>query len=641
MKKRNVYLDNLRFEEAGARLAVEFRSAELTGVETVSVYDALGRVSAASVKAVLSSPNHNAAAMDGIAVISADTEAADERTHLELAAGSGFKWIDTGDPVTEPWNAVIMVEDLLEADDERVVIKAPARIWQHVRHVGEDIAAGELIIPSFQRIRAVDIGAMTAGGITEIEVFRRPVVAIIPTGTEIIEDPSEMTDGGIIDSNSRMFAAMVRDAGAEPLRMKPVIDDPELIKKAFAKALEQADAVIIIAGSSAGTEDYSADTIRHFGELLFHGVAVKPGKPAIFGRAGNKPLIGLPGYPVSGYVIFDRLVKPLIELMQGIGAADEEFLTGFLTRRIPSSLEHREFVRVKCGSVGGRMVISPLNRGAGITMSLVQADGILEIPQECEGWEAGAEVEFRLTRSSAEIDNRLVSIGSHDLLLDVITELMHRAGSHTGLSSTHQGSMGGVMAIRKGECHIAPVHLLNPEDGKYNEYLFGRYFQASDFALIKGVGRTQGFIVKPGNPKNITSVEDLPCDKGKGIVYINRQRGAGTRVLLDYMLGGKGISPDSINGYTREMTTHMAVASAVKSGTADTGLGVYSAASVNGLDFIPVGTEEYDFVVRKDMLDVPSLQAFISCLQSAEFAAELEKLGGYELKSPGEIISFD
>lgn len=635
MIDRNVYLDNLKFEDARSLLFETFKTADLTGIEPVAVYESLGRVTAEPVTAVLSSPNHNASAMDGIAVISEETASADDRNHLELKAGSGFKYVDTGDPITEPWNAVIMVEDLLEADDDRVVIKAPARIWQHVRHVGEDIAAGELIIPSFQRVRPVDIGAMAAGGITEIRVFRKPVVAIIPTGTEIIEDPSGMTEGGIIDSNSRMFAAMVRDAGAEPLRLKPVIDDREKIKQAFAGALEKADAVILIAGSSAGTEDYSADTIRSFGELLFHGVAVKPGKPAIFGRAGNKPLIGLPGYPVSGYVIFDRLVKPLIEMMQGIGAGAEEFRNGFLSRRVPSSLEHREFVRVKCGIVGGRMIVSPLSRGAGITMSLVQADGILEIPQESEGYEAGTEVSIRLTRPSSEIGNRLVSIGSHDLLLDVVAELMHRGGQHTGLSSTHQGSMGGVLAIRKGECHIAPVHLLDVKDGRYNEYLFGRYFDSSEFALIKGVGRTQGLIVKPGNPKGISSISDIAAD---GTVFINRQRGSGTRVLLDYLLQQNEIDPDSVTGYGREMTTHMAVASAVKSGTADTGLGVYSAAAVNGLDFIPVGHEDYDFVVRADMLETPALKSFIDCLKSDAFAAELKRLGGYELDAVGKIV---
>ncbi len=635
MIDRNVYLDNLKFEDARSLLFETFKTADLTGIEPVAVYESLGRVTAEPVTAVLSSPNHNASAMDGIAVISEETASADDRNHLELKAGSGFKYVDTGDPITEPWNAVIMVEDLLEADDDRVVIKAPARIWQHVRHVGEDIAAGELIIPSFQRVRPVDIGAMAAGGITEIRVFRKPVVAIIPTGTEIIEDPSGMTEGGIIDSNSRMFAAMVRDAGAEPLRLKPVIDDREKIKQAFAGALEKADAVILIAGSSAGTEDYSADTIRSFGELLFHGVAVKPGKPAIFGRAGNKPLIGLPGYPVSGYVIFDRLVKPLIEMMQGIGAGAEEFRNGFLSRRVPSSLEHREFVRVKCGIVGGRMIVSPLSRGAGITMSLVQADGILEIPQESEGYEAGTEVSIRLTRPSSEIGNRLVSIGSHDLLLDVVAELMHRGGQHTGLSSTHQGSMGGVLAIRKGECHIAPVHLLDVKDGRYNEYLFGRYFDSSEFALIKGVGRTQGLIVKPGNPKGISSISDIAAD---GTVFINRQRGSGTRVLLDYLLQQNEIDPDSVTGYGREMTTHMAVASAVKSGTADTGLGVYSAAAVNGLDFIPVGREDYDFVVRADMLETPALKSFIDCLKSDAFAAELKRLGGYELDAVGKIV---
>ena len=310
---------------------------------------------------MLSAPNHNASAMDGIAVKASATASADERSHLELAVGEGFVYIDTGDPIPENFDAVIMVEDLIEADENRVVIKSPARPWQHIRPVGEDIAAGEMIIPSFHQIRAVDIGALTAGGVTTVEVFRKPRVAIIPTGTEIIEDPRHMTDGSIIDSNSRMFAAMVLEAGGIPLRYPPVIDDRELIRAAFGKALEEADAVILGAGSSAGTEDYSAEIIDSFGELLFHGVAVKPGKPAIFGSADGKPMIGMPGYPVSGYVIFDRLVKPLLQVMQGLGAEPETFRTGVLSRRIPSSLEHREFVRVKCGYVGGKMIISPLS----------------------------------------------------------------------------------------------------------------------------------------------------------------------------------------------------------------------------------------------------------------------------------------
>ena len=442
MNRRKVYLDNLRFEDARVILEDNFSSGAAVGTEEVSVYDSLDRVSAAAVKAALSAPNHNASAMDGIAVKASATAAADERNRVTLEAGDGFIYLDTGDPVPERFDSVIMVEDLLEADENRVVIKAPARPWQNVRPVGEDIAAGEMIIPSFHRIRAVDIGAMAAGGVTDIEVFRQPSVAIIPTGTEIIEDPAAMREGSIIDSNSRMFAAMVAEAGAVPLRLPPVVDDKELIRAAVAGALEKADAVILGAGSSAGSEDYSAEIIGDLADLLFHGVAVKPGKPVIFARAGNKPLIGLPGYPVSGYVVFDRLVKPLLQRMQGISPEQEVYISGSLSRRVPSSLEHREFVRVKCGSVGGRMIISPLSRGAGITMSLVNADGILEIPQESEGYEAGKEVRVRLTRPESEITNRLVSIGSHDLLLDIIAELLHSRGGRTTLSFNPPGKHG-------------------------------------------------------------------------------------------------------------------------------------------------------------------------------------------------------
>ena len=638
--KRNIYLNPLNFEAALDRLSSEYNTpvspAESGRTEKVGTPDALGRVSAAAVTAVLSNPNHNASAMDGICVRAESTVGADPRAPLTLSSPGDFIWVDTGDLIPAGMDAVIMIEDLSESGEHRAVITAPAHPWQHIRPVGEDIVAGEMIIPSRHRIRPVDIGALIAGGITEVEVLKQPVVGIIPTGTEIIETPDLMVPGAILDSNSRMFAAMVTEFGGLPLRYSPVRDDYDDLKTAVNRALSECDIVIIGAGSSAGSEDYSRAVIEELGELLFHGVAIKPGKPAVFGKSGSKPLICIPGYPVSAWVVFDRLVQPLIRERSGIRKVSGPRRRGILTRPLVSSLKHLEFVRVKCGVVGDRTVVTPLGRGAGISMSLVQADAVVEVPREYEGYPAGEEVELDMMKPWRDIEDRLVSIGSHDVLMDVIAELMKSSGS-AGLSSTHSGSMGGVMAIKRGECHIAPVHILDPETGVYNRHLIPQFMKDGGVVLVKGVKRIQGVIVQPGNPKNIMGVGDL---QRPGTVYVNRQRGSGTRILFDYLCAKEGVVTDQIEGYTREMTTHMAVAQAVLSGTADAGMGVASAAGLMGLDFIPAGEEDYDFLVREDVLASPQGQLFLDILESEEFAREIERLGGYTLDRPGDIISF-
>ena len=636
--KRNIYLNPLDFADALKKLEREFsvglKGPDTEKIEKISVSDSLGRVTAEPVIAALSNPNHNASAMDGICVKAAHTEGADPRAPLTLEAPGDFIWVDTGDVIPAGMDAVIMIEDLAESDDAKVVITAPAHPWQHIRPVGEDIVAGEMIVPSLHKIRPVDIGALIGGGITEVVVLKQLVVGIIPTGTEIIETPDQMIPGAIIDSNSRMFAGMVTEYGGRAVRYSPVKDDYEKLKDAVTRALEECDMIILGAGSSAGSEDYSRALIEELGELLFHGIAIKPGKPAVFGKSNGKPLICIPGYPVSAWIVFDRLVQPLIRNRSGIRKPSSFKRRGVLTRPLVSSLKHLEFVRVKCGLVGDRTVVTPLSRGAGITMSLVQADAIVEVPREYEGFQAGEEVELDMLKPWSEISGRLVSIGSHDILMDVLGEFMMKAGS-SGLSSTHSGSMGGVMAVKRGECHIAPVHILDPDSGVYNEHLIRQYLQGSGVVLVKGIKRIQGFMVQPGNPQKIQTVQDLVKP---GILYVNRQRGAGTRILLDYLCEKENIPADRIEGYTREMNTHMAVAQAVLSGTAHAGMGVASAARLMGLDFIPVGEEDYDFLVREDVIDSDPGKLFLQILKSESFAEQVERLGGYLLDEPGKII---
>ena len=630
--QRNLYLNTIPVEEAGDLYMRSLGDAAEPHAEKIRVTDALGRVTSEAVYALYSSPLYNSAAMDGIAVVSSSTYGASESSPVTLRAGEDYIVVDTGDPVKKPYDAVIMAEDTQENEDG-MIIRAAAPAWQHVRPVGEDIVAGEMILTRCHRIRPIDIGVLLSGGVTEISVFAQPKVGIIPTGTEIVEPYEDPKEGDIIESNSRMFEAMVKEQGGIPKRYDIVPDDYELIKKTVLKALDENDMVIVNAGSSAGTEDYTVHVLRETGEVFVHGVAMKPGKPVILAKACGKPVIGIPGYPVSAYLAVENFVYPVLRSFTGIKENSERKIRAVLSRRLVSSLKHREYVRVRVGKVGDRYVCAPLARGAGAAMSMVRADGFCVIPQETEGYEAGETVDVILFRTAEEIDRTIVCTGSHDMLLDVISDLMSGEAEGIRLSSTHIGSLGGLMALQRGEAHISPSHLLDEETGIYNESYIRSIFPGEEMVLLKGVRRIQGLMTAKGNPLGIRGIEDLT-----GVRFVNRQRGAGTRVLLDYKLKQAGIKPEDVDGYDAEAATHMAVAAQVAGGEADCGMGVYSAAHAMGLDFIPVGEEEYDFVMRPETLDMPEIKSFIRLLGSDEFRAKLDELGGYSLEGSGEII---
>ena len=661
-KKRNLYLQTIPVEEAREKYLSAVSQIVDVKYETIDVTQSLDRVTAKAVYARYSSPLFNASAMDGIAVNAADTSAATE-TNPVILKEDQYVVVDTGDPIHPPCDAVIMAEDIVETD-EGVKIIASAHSWQHIRPIGEDIVAGEMILPSSHKIRPIDIGVLLSAGILKIDVVKKPEVAIFPTGTEIIEPDAEIEDGSIIESNSRMFENMVNVAGGIGHRFPPIIDDYQQIRDQVSAAVDTHDMVIVNAGSSAGTEDFTVHVLRELGEVLVHGVAVKPGKPVILAIVRGKPVIGLPGYPVSAYIGFENFVTPIIQMMAKRTEKLTETVEAHISKRLVSSLKHKEYVRVKVGKVGDKFVAAPLARGAGAAMSLVRADGFCVIEQSSEGVEAGEKVNIDLYRSRNEIENTVVIIGSHDLILDVIADIMPNKYRNMFVSSTHVGSMGGLMALRRGEAHMAPIHLLDEATGEYNVSYIKKMFK-EPMALIKGVHRIQGIMVKKGNPLGIKGIADLatPCDAcgvdtygtdvtdaesgtvgtagnaaKSTIRYVNRQRGAGTRVLFDYRLKQENIDPSSINGYDREMATHMAVAAAVASDGADAGMGVLSAAKAMELDFIEVGPEEYDFAIPAEYLELPHIKAFIEILQSSEFRDRIEELGGYSAENAGKII---
>ena len=632
------YLTNVPLEQARAdyrKLLKEQGFGPRT--EVIPVYEACGRVTARAVYAHICAPHYAASAMDGVAVCARDTFGATETTPVTLQKEQ-YIVLDTGDPVPEDRDAVIMVEDIVKNEDGSITIHAAAAPWQHIRQIGEDVCAGEMILPSHMTVSPSAIGAMIAGGVLEIEVIAKPVVGIIPTGDEIIPPCTDPKPGDILEFNGSIFSAMVKSWGADAVVYPIVPDKFDQIKAMVSRAAAECDMVILNAGSSAGREDYSARVIRELGQVLYHGIAMKPGKPAILGCQGAKPILGVPGYPVSGIIVVEQLLKPLIDHWLKVPAVPSQYAQAILTRPVVSGLKYQEFVRVRMGYVGDRLMASPLSRGSGVVSSFMKADGILEVPQGLEGFEAGAEVTVRLLSPLEKLRNTLVVIGSHDPLLDEVADMLHLEDSSLFMSSSHVGSMGGIMAIRRGEAHAAGCHLLNTQDGSYNRSFMKKYFPRGDVKLVRCVGRQQGLMVARGNPLNIQKFSDIAAE---GVRYVNRQKGSGTRILTDYLCKQENLDTSAIYGYDREELTHTSVAAQIVSGSADAGMGIYSAAKLYGLDFIPICIEEYDLIIPDHAWEAPMVRQLIATLKSDGFRDKILSLGGYTVENPGEIIPLD
>ncbi len=641
MRSRRRYLDSVPVDDA---LATWLASLELEplGDETASAPGSTRRALAEPVFARVSSPHYHAAAMDGIAVDAAATYGAGETRPIVLEPDSGFDWVDTGDPMPRGRNAVIMSEDVTWLDSGAAEIIAPASPWQHVRAIGEDIVATELLFPEGHVVRPADVGALLAAGIWQVKVRRKPIVALIPTGDEIVEPSERLTgekpslrEGDIIESNTYVQSALVTEWGGEPVRMPVVPDDAEELKLALLKALDQADVVAINAGSSAGSEDFTADIIRSVGEVLVHGIAQRPGKPVVLGRTSHdghwKPVIGVPGYPVSAFITFSTFVEPVVKAMLGLRPQEPETIAATLVRKVASPAGVEEFLRVKVGRVGGKMVASPVSRGAGVITSVVRADGIVRIPRMSEGIAEGAQVQVALLRPRSEIENTVVAIGSHDPGLDLLASIMRRR-TGTGLSSSHAGSLGGLMALRRNEAHAAGTHLIDETTGQYNTSYLARIMPGKRVLLVALAYREQGLIVPKGNPRGIGGLDALASGQ---VTIVNRQRGAGTRVLLDLLLNRLGTVPGTVPGYDHEEYTHTAVASAVASGVADCGLGVLAAARALGLDFVPVAKELYELAILEENAGDPRVKSMIEALRSEEFKSALQQMGGYDCSVTG------
>jgi len=652
----SIYLHDIPLEEARSRLEKALHEAGLGGIlgfEEIPLDEFVnGRVLSEPVWARISSPHYHASAMDGFAIRSADTTGAMLNSPITLKVGEQAAYVDTGDPLPDWANAVIPIENIEPVDDSGQVmpgsrrpdgirVRAAATPWSHVRPMGEDIVATQLVLPAGHRLRAVDLGAIAACGHDRVRVCKRPRVAILPTGTELVPVGQPVKAGDIIEYNSIVLAAQVNAWGGAATRFPAVPDNFEHIMSQVSEAARDHDLILLNAGSSAGSEDYSARVVESLGNLLVHGVAVRPGHPVIIGMlddAGTPgrqvPIIGVPGYPVSAAMTGEIFVEPILARWQGRRPAEPQVIKAALTRKVTSPAGDDDYMRVAAGWVGKRLLAAPLSRGAGVITSLVRADGIAIIPRGSQGASAGDEIEVRLYRSPQELERTIFAIGSHDITLDLMAQYL--AMHDRRLASANVGSLGGLVALKRGEAHLAGSHLLDPESGEYNLKYIRQYLPDVPVRVVALVGRTQGLLVPKGNPKGIHTLSDITR---KEVSFVNRQRGAGTRVLLDYHLERDGISSSDIQGYAQEEYTHLAVATAVSSGRADCGLGIAAAAQALELDFIPLFDERYDLVIPLEYITDPLLGPLLDLLVSGEFRHAVAQLPGYDTDPMGKVIA--
>lgn len=649
----DVYLHDIPLPDAKQHLAdalEEIGMGGVLGTERLPLDEGLvGRVLAEPVWAEISSPHYHASAMDGFAVRSGDTRGALETDPKTLLYGEQAEYVDTGDPLPGWANAVIPIENTEPvdregntADDVRhppaIRIRAATSPWSNVRPMGEDMVATQLVLPAGHSLRPVDLGAIAGCGHDQVTVARKPRVAVLPTGTELVSVGEEVEKGDIIEYNSIMMAAQIRDWGGEAARYPITADEYSSLKARVQEAAQDHDLILINAGSSAGSEDYTARVVEELGDLLVHGVAVRPGHPVVIGLieadGGRVPVLGVPGYPVSAALTGEIFVEPLLARWMGRSPREPLEMRATLTRKVTSPAGDEDYMRVAVGKVGGRTLAAPLSRGSGVITSLVRADGIVVIPSGSQGYPAGEEVRVRMYRSPSEIEKTIFAIGSHDITLDILAQFLTRHDRR--LASANVGSLGGLVALKRGEAHFAGAHLLHPESGEYNIPYIHEYLPDRAVTVITLVGRTQGLFVSPGNPKGIVGLEDL---KREDVTFINRQRGAGTRLLLDYHLEQLGIEPSEVAGYGQEEFTHLTAAAAVASGRVDCAMGIEAASQALDLDFIPLDHERYDLIIPQKHLDGGLLDPLIGLLKDPDFQETVADRPGYDISKMGEVVA--
>ena len=634
--RQEQFLDIVPAAEATRRFQAALDLRPLP-VETVPLSASLGRVVAQGVAALADAPPFDRASVDGFALRAADSagasEAAPRRFRLnaevlacgvapaiEVAPGSATA-IATGGVVPRGADAVVMFEQTaLEEGPEGPVmlLSRAAAPGQCIAFAGSDIARGEALLRAGTPVTSREVGMLAAAGLAEVPVVRRPRVAVLSTGDELVPPGAPLPPGGIYDSNAAILAAAVAEHGGEPLPMGIFRDDEAVLEAAVRRALEAADLVVMSGGTSKGAGDVSHRILARLGApgVLVHGVALKPGKPLCLAAVGTKPVVIRPGFPTSAVFTFQEFVVPVIRALAGLPARDEAEVAATLAVRTPSELGRTEYVMVSLAEAGEGLRAFPLGKGSGSVTAFSQADGFFAIPALDQGTEAGAPVSVRLIGSARPPD--LTIIGSHCLGLDAVLEALAAQGIRGRTLAV--GSLGGLAAAKRGECDLAGAHLLDPASGTYNAP-----FLAPGLQLVPGWRRLQGVVHRRGDPHfegldGPGAVRRAAADPG--LLLVNRNAGSGTRILLDGLLGGARPA-----GHANQPKSHNAVAAAVAQGRADWGVAIATVAEAYGLGFLPLADEHYDFFLPEARAARPAVQAFLVALQAPEVRARLVALG--------------
>ena len=634
--RQEQFLEVVSAEEARARFTRHLDLSPLAA-ETVPLSRALGRVLAADVVAAVDAPPFDRSNVDGFAVRAADTLGASDaapkvlqlnaeviacgdQPALQVAPGTATA-IATGGVIPRGADAVVMIEhtDMTEGHVPGIEVRRAAPPGQFVSYAGSDIARGETLLRRGASVGSREIGMLAACGLGDVAVVRRPKVAVLSTGDELVAPGEPLKPAGVYDSNGAVVAAAVAEAGGEPLSLGAFPDDAAALEKAVRAALAQADMVVLSGGTSKGAGDLSHMVMSRVGKpgILVHGVALKPGKPLCLAVAEGKPIVVLPGFPTSAIFTFHTFVAPIIRARAGLPPQAARTVTATVPLRVASELGRKEFLLVSLVESSKGTVAFPTGKGSGAVTSFSQADGFIEIDALASSLDAGSEAQVTLIGSSARAPE-LVIMGSHDVALDVVVGALAERGFAARVLAV--GSLGGVAAASRGECDIAPVHLIDPAGGKYNVHL-----AQPGLVLVPGWRRMQGIVFRPGDARfeGKSAAEALKAALAdKSALMVNRNAGSGTRVLIDKLL--EGARPA---GYANQPKSHNAVAAAIAQSRADWGLAIEPVAKLYGLGFLPVAPEHYDFLLVESRRERPAVQAFLATLREEATRNRIRALG--------------
>ncbi|MBM7624535.1 molybdopterin biosynthesis protein [Sporohalobacter salinus] len=632
MEKRNIYLDKLPLAEAKDIILTNLTANYTEVTERVEVEETLGRITARAIYAKNSSPHYYAAAMDGIAVDVADTFGAGKRSPKKLIIGEDAFFVDTGDAISKDCNGVIMIEDINQLDENIVEITTSAAPGQHIRSIGEDILASQLLVPANTKLDSVDIGGLLAGGITEIEVKKEPEVAILPTGTELVEPGNSLKPGEIVEYNSRVISSQIKQWGAIPVKADKVKDDYDLIKEQVNQLSQQYDLVLIIAGSSAGAEDYTSQVIKDLGELLFHGVAIKPGKPLMAGIVNEKLVIGVPGYPVSAYLDNRLFVKPVIERLLGSTCSQPDIVKAELTYDLVSKLGEEEFVRVNIVRIEGKLKAIPLQRGAGVINSVMESDGFVRISNLSQGINRGEQVEVEL-RKNIDYNRNLLIVGEKDLVYEILSNQLKLSRVNLNLKFKNFDSNTALETLEQRIANLALIRTVGTPQQIDRSWLQERLDQ--QVVVVKLAVSDIGLVIQSNSSLAINGIRDL---NQEGISFVNLQQGTASRCLLDNKLKTAGIDSKEVVGYNQEESTARSAANLVKEGIVDVGLASREVAELFDLDFISLGKVTSSLIIPESQWEDEKIKNLLGVINSSKFKSELRKIAGYNIEECEEII---